>query len=77
MNYKIISYILGWVINIEGACMLLPFLCGIIYSETSKWAFLICSLSVPKQIRTYLFLRSRTSARCEVICPIVPQARSD
>ncbi len=44
MNYKIISYILGWVINIEGACMLLPFLCGIIYSETSKWAFLICSL---------------------------------
>ncbi len=44
MNYKIISYILGWVINIEAVCMLLPFLCGIIYSEPSKWAFLICSV---------------------------------
>jgi len=43
MNYRIISYILGWVLNIEAVCMLLPFLCGFIYGETAKWAFLICS----------------------------------
>ncbi len=43
MNYRIISYILGWVLNIEAGCMLLPFLCGIIYSEPAKWSFLFCS----------------------------------
>ncbi len=43
MNYKIITYILGWVINIEAVCMLLPFLCGIFYNEPAKWAFLLCS----------------------------------
>jgi len=44
MNYKIILYILGWVANIESACMLLPLLCSFIYNEHNKWVFAICSL---------------------------------
>ncbi len=44
MNYKLITYILGWVINIEAVSMLLPFLCAIIYGESAKWSFLICAV---------------------------------
>lgn len=33
MNYKIILYTLGWVLNIEAACLLLPLICAICYGE--------------------------------------------
>ena len=33
MNYKIIRYILSLVMRIEGACMLLPLACALIYGE--------------------------------------------
>ncbi|MBQ3118660.1 MAG: TrkH family potassium uptake protein [Clostridia bacterium] len=41
MNRKAIVYILGWVLNIEGAFMILPFLASLIYREAHGWAFLI------------------------------------
>ncbi len=44
MNYRIISYVLGCVLNIEGACMLLPFFCSLIFDEPNKWVFVVCSL---------------------------------
>ncbi len=44
MNYRIILYILGWVTNIEGACMLLPLLCSFVYDEPKKWVFAVCAL---------------------------------
>ena len=44
MNYKIISYVLGCVINIEAVCMLLPFACSLIYNEPNKWVFALCTL---------------------------------
>ncbi len=44
MNYRMISYILGWVINIEGACMMLPFTCALIYREQNPYLFLMCAL---------------------------------
>lgn len=36
MNYAIILYTLGWVLNIEACCMLLPLICGICYSDWSN-----------------------------------------
>ena len=42
MNYSIIVYILGWVLNIEAAAMLLPCVVALIYGETTQlFSFLI------------------------------------
>ncbi len=56
MNYGIISYVLGCVINIEGACMLLPLFCGLVYHEPAYQAFaagaLICfAMGMPLSLR--------------------------
>lgn len=43
MNNKMILNVLGWVLKIEGACMIVPLICAICYSETSLMSvFLIC-----------------------------------
>ncbi len=44
MNYKMISYVLGWVVKIEAVGLLLPFVCGLIYKEQTAWVFLGCAL---------------------------------
>jgi len=44
MNYRIIAYTLGWVLNIEAACMLFPMLCALIYKESCVLHFLISIL---------------------------------
>lgn len=44
MNYRVIFNVLGWVMNIEGICMILPLICALIYDEESKWIFAICAL---------------------------------
>ncbi len=42
MNYRMILHTLGWVLNIEGICMLLPFFCALGFSEQNPFLFLIC-----------------------------------
>ncbi|MBQ2890661.1 MAG: TrkH family potassium uptake protein, partial [Clostridia bacterium] len=44
MNLKVISYVVGWALNIESVCMLLPFLCALSYGEENKFLFLFCAL---------------------------------
>ncbi len=44
MNLKVISYVVGWALNIEAVCMLLPFLCALAYGEENKFLFLFCAL---------------------------------
>lgn len=44
MNIRAIIYVLGWILNIEGAFMLLPFLVSLIYKEQQGIAFLIVAL---------------------------------
>ncbi len=45
MNYSIIVYILGWVLNIEAVAMLLPCVVALIYGETVPlFSFLITAL---------------------------------
>lgn len=33
MNYRIITYVIGWVLNLEATCMALPAVTGLIYGE--------------------------------------------
>ena len=40
MNYSIIIYILGWIMNVEAVCMLVPGITALIYREKSGIAFL-------------------------------------
>ncbi len=42
MNYRVIIYTLGWVLNFEAVCMLLPFICTLIYGEPLTATFAIC-----------------------------------
>lgn len=41
MNYSIVFYIIGWILNIEAVLMLLPGVTAVLYRERSGWAFLI------------------------------------
>ncbi|MBS6195331.1 MAG: TrkH family potassium uptake protein [Clostridiales bacterium] len=41
MNYRVIAYVMGWVMNIEAAFMVLPILTGLIYKEESLMSFVI------------------------------------
>lgn len=45
MNFRAVIYILGWVLNIEGAFMLLPFIVGLIYHEPQGFTFLYVALA--------------------------------
>ncbi|MBE6824258.1 MAG: TrkH family potassium uptake protein [Ruminococcaceae bacterium] len=46
MNKRLISYILGWVLVIEGLCMQLSTIVGLIYGEKSFLYFLVIGLSL-------------------------------
>lgn len=42
MNYRMIIYILGWVLKIEAASMLIPLICALCYNEpVNTWLFCI------------------------------------
>lgn len=43
MNYRIVLYTLGLVLNFEAAFMLLPFLCGVIFKEQDAFCFILCA----------------------------------
>ena len=38
MNYSIIFYIIGWILNLEAAFMLPSCLVALIYQESSGWS---------------------------------------
>ena len=40
MNYRMILYLLGWVLNIQGLCFFLPVLVGLFYGEV-QWRFYV------------------------------------
>lgn len=44
MNYKVISYTLGWALNIEAACMVLPLICALVLGEPYVLTFGMCIL---------------------------------
>ena len=44
MNVRAIIYILGWILNMEGAFMLLPFIVSLLYGEQEGIAFLLVAV---------------------------------
>ncbi|MCQ4022663.1 MULTISPECIES: TrkH family potassium uptake protein [unclassified Ruminococcus] len=46
MNKRIVLYILGWILIVEGAAMQLPALVGLIYSEKNGLYFLVIGLAL-------------------------------
>ena len=44
MNYRIIIFIIGWVLKIEAVFMILPVITGIIFKESSVIAFVVTGL---------------------------------
>ncbi len=42
MNYKVIMHTLGWVLNFEAICMVLPLICSLCYGEECAITFAIC-----------------------------------
>ena len=45
MNYKMIAYIIGQIVRVEGVLLLLPLATALIYGENTMAAFLIPSLA--------------------------------
>ena len=43
MNYQILIYVLGWVLNFQAVFLLLPSLVALIYQEKSGWCFLLAA----------------------------------
>lgn len=41
MNFKMILYVLGMVLNLEAVFMLLPLICAILYNETTAMSYLV------------------------------------
>lgn len=44
MNYQILIYVLGWVLNFQAVFLLLPSLVALIYQEKSGWCFLLTAV---------------------------------
>ncbi len=44
MNYRIIFYTLGWVMNIESACMLVPLICSVALNDGHYMAYVMCAI---------------------------------
>ena len=45
MNYKMIRYVMGWVLRVEGILLLFPCLIALGYREKQGYAYLIMALS--------------------------------
>lgn len=44
MNYRVIFYTLGWVLNIEGICFILPLICALCFGEANILLYAGCML---------------------------------
>ena len=46
MNYKMITYILGWVLKIQSATMVIPLICAFLYNEKNEiWVWTVCIIA--------------------------------
>ncbi|MGN1109405.1 MAG: TrkH family potassium uptake protein, partial [Oscillospiraceae bacterium] len=56
MNYRMITYILGWILIFEGLFLSLPTITALIYGESALWSYLL-SLSGCLLIGSLLVLK--------------------
>lgn len=68
MNYRSITYILGWIMRVEGVFLLLPVIVALIYGEDIWTIYLVCAfltlaigvlLSLKRSGNFRLFARGR------------------
>ena len=82
MNYGVVIYVLGWIMDIEAACMMLPCLVAVIYGEREGLSFLyvamaalllgtIIILKKPKDMKFYLKEGFVTTALSWIILSVV------
>lgn len=66
MNYKMVTYILGWIMIFEAIFMAVPSITAVIYGESALWSFLITAgiclvigglLTMKKRKKTTLYAR--------------------
>lgn len=50
MNYKMIRFVISWVLKVEGMLMLLPALVGAMYQEKTGFAYLIWDCSALRPV---------------------------
>lgn len=65
MNYSVVIYILGWIMEIEAAFLALPGIVSAIYGEKGGFAFCGWHLAVRLQVQQ-LFCGNRRT--CGFIC---------
>ncbi|MBR5738408.1 MAG: TrkH family potassium uptake protein, partial [Lachnospiraceae bacterium] len=58
MNGKIVVYFLGWVILIEGICMVIPCLISLILGESDVWPWFLLTIAVTV-IPGFLLIRKK------------------
>ena len=44
MNYKMISFILGWILIFEGMFLAVPGITALFFGESALWSYLLLSL---------------------------------
>ena len=61
MNFKMISYILGWILIFESLFMIVPSVTAVCYGESALWYFLITA-AVCLAIGGLLIRKSRNAS---------------
>lgn len=41
MNFSIVAYLIGWILNFEAALMILPCITAVVYGESAGWFFVL------------------------------------
>ena len=62
MNYRMISYILGWILIFEGLFLTVPTITGLVYGESALWSYLL-ALSICLLIGGLLVLKKPEKRR--------------
>ena len=59
MNFRMVLYLLGWILNMESVFMALPCVTALIYGETAGIHFLITAVVTAKSQQIALFMREK------------------
>ncbi len=60
MNFKMISYILGWILIFESLFMIVPSVTAVCYGESALWYFLVTAAAQYLRRDTFLYFGGDT-----------------
>ena len=64
MNYRMITYILGWILLFEAAFLLVPLITALVFLETAVFAFLI-TIGICLLVSSALILKKPKNTQVE------------